>query len=249
MELDFETLNLIFLHPAQSHFWVLDKFTEIDSTLNCMTNYLQETELLDYNHANFDPFLKGIKARNKPPKDVAIELYFLVRDEFVYDPYHIDLRPNGLKASSVLSKNRAWCVEKSTLLAACARKFNIPSKLGYAIVTNHIGVEKLTTILRRNEIVFHGYVELFIENKWVKCTPAFDERMCKLANVTPLDWDGETDSMFQEFENNQKFMEYLHFYGEFDDVPVQLMNDEMKKYYPHLFEEEFNSRSFSFYHL
>ena len=214
-----------------------------------MTNYLQETELLDFNHPNFDVFLNEINSNNKSPEVLAIELYFLVRDGFIYDPYHLDLTVNGLKASNVLTKNRAWCVEKATLLAACTRRFKIPSRLGYAIVTNHIGVEKLTNILRREEIVFHGYVELFLEHKWVKCTPAFDERMCKLANVSPLDWDGKTDSMFQEFDSNKKFMEYLHFYGEFDDVPIQLMNDEMKKYYPHLFEEEFNSRSFSFYHL
>ncbi len=210
-----------------------------------MEEYLKDTCFLDFNHPNFDEFTKNIDAQ-KEQKELAVLLYLLVRDSFLYDPYHLDLTENGLKASNVLLKKRAWCVEKSTVLAACARKFGIPSRLGYAIVTNHIGVEKLTHYLRRDEIVFHGFVELFINNKWVKCTPAFDQRICKISNVTPLDWDGETDSLFQEFENGKRFMEYKFNYGTFDDVPVTLMNTEMQKYYPHLFEESHNTKEFSF---
>lgn len=139
-------------------------------------------------------------------------------------------------------------MEKSIVLAACLRKIGIPSKLGYAIVVNHIGTDKLEKFLGRKEIVFHGYVSLFINNKWVKCTPAFDQRVCKINKVSPLDWDGKSDSMFQAYEGADKFMEYVHFYGEFDDVPIQLMNTEMKKYYPHLFEKEYNTKEFSFFH-
>ncbi len=44
-------------------------------------------------------------------------------------------------------------------------------------------------------------------------------------------------------------MEYVHNYGTFSDVPIELMNSEMKKYYPHLFENEFITKEFSFYHI
>lgn len=214
-----------------------------------MNEYLQETTFLNFNHPAFDQFCESIDTNGLTKKEIAIQLYILVRDSFLYDPYHLDLTLNGLTASNVLSKKRAWCVEKSNVLAALARKFEIPSRLGYAIVTNHIGVERLTSYLKREEIVFHGYVELFLSDKWVKCTPAFDQRICKLTKVAPLDWDGETDSMFQAFEGEHKFMEYLHFYGEFADVPMELMNSEMKSHYPHLFEGEYNSKEFSFYHI
>ena len=213
-----------------------------------MKNYLQETTFLNFSNELFSDFLKNIDA-TKSKKEIAIDLYFLVRDKFTYDPYHLNISEKGLLASNVILKKRAWCVEKSILLAACARKFEIPSRLGFAIVTNHIGVEKLESFLRRKEIVFHGYTELFIEDKWMKCTPSFDKNICRLSNVTPLDWDGATDSMFQEFEKEKRFMEYLHYYGEFEDVPIELMNSEMKKYYPHLFENEYNTKEFSFIHL
>ena len=213
-----------------------------------MKEFLRETSFLNFNDPSFDEFTSAIDS-SKSSKEIALQLYFHVRDSFLYDPYHLDLRKDALKASNVLRKKRAWCVEKATVLAACARKFNIPSRLGYSIVTNHIGSEKLVYYLRKNEIVFHGYVEMFLDNKWVKCTPSFDKNICRLMDVEPLNWDGEADSMFQEFKKGKKYMEYVYFYGEFEDVPIELMNAEMKKHYPHLFTEKFETKEFSFFHL
>jgi hypothetical protein len=213
-----------------------------------MEEYLKDTYFLDFNHPSFSCFAQGITVIDDKA-NLAVELYYLVRDTFLYDPYHLDLTYEGLKASGVLGMKRAWCVEKSTVLAALARKYGIPSRLGYAIVTNHIGVEKLIHYLRREEIVFHGFVELYLNDRWVKCTPAFDKRICRISGVEPLEWDGQTDSLFQEFDKDRKFMEYRHFYGTFSDVPIKLMNDEMKKYYPHLFEVTYDSKEFSFRHL
>ncbi len=207
--------------------------------------FLAPTSFLDFNATIFDRFFENVPEHFNS-KEIAVWLYNRIRDGFIYDPYHLDLKSESLKASFIYTKNRAWCVEKSILLAALARKINIPSKLGFAIVTNHIGVDRLTTYLKRPEIVFHGFVSLYIEGKWVKCTPAFDQRICRISQVTPLEFDGENDSLFQAFEGVSKFMEYNHFYGEFQDLPIQLMHLEMKKYYPHLFEIQFDSRAFSF---
>ena len=210
-------------------------------------NFLVETHFLDYNSAEIQNYLENVPAF-VDEIELAKYLYFKVRDGFLYDPYHLDLREEALKSSVISSQKRAWCVEKSILLASISRFFGIPSRLGFAIVKNHVGVEKLVTYLKKDEIVFHGYVELFLNEKWVKCTPAFDKRICRISKVSPLDWDGRTDSLFQEFENNLKYMEYIHFYGTFDDVPINLMNSEMKKHYPHLFEKEWNTKEFSFFH-
>ncbi len=210
-----------------------------------MSTFLEETHSLNFNHPDFNEFLKGFNFSDNPTKN-AKEAYFKIRDLLLYDPYHLDLNKNALIASEIIKKRRAWCVEKALVMVACCRAIGIPARFGFAIVTNHIGVEKLTSYLQRNEIVFHGFVEVFLENKWIKCTPAFDKRVCRLSGVSTLDWDGKNDSMFQEFENEKKFMEYLHFYGEFADIPFELMHQEMKKYYPHLFATNFDSKEFSF---
>lgn len=183
-------------------------------------------------------------------KEQAIALYQKVRDGFLYDPYHLDLRHDALKASTIIGKTRAWCVEKAIVFAAGLRGLSIPCRLGYAVVQNHIGVDRLTEILRSEKIVFHGYVDVYLDGKWTKATPAFDQRICTLCEVEPLEWTAEADSLFQAFSASGKFMEYHYDYGVFPDVPVQLMNDEMKAHYPHLFDGTHdNSRRFSFKHL
>lgn len=210
--------------------------------------YLRSTPILEVNDKSTKELIADIDL-SKSKKEQAVALYYKVRDGFIYNPYHLDLRPEALKSSTISKKSRAWCVEKSIVMATGLRALGIPSKLGYGIVINHIGVEKLTQALRREEIVFHGYVSAYIDGKWVKSTPAFDPLICKVSGVEPLEWDGEEDALFQAYQGSQKFMEYTHYYGEFDDVPVDLMNAEMEKYYPHLFENEYNSRNFSFFHL
>lgn len=211
------------------------------------SKYLKSTSFLNAEHSNIQSFIEEIN-RKTSKKDQAVQVYYLVRDAFLYDPYHLDLRPQALIASEIVSRKRTWCVEKAIVMATCLRALDIPSRLGYGIVINHIGVDKLTSYLKRKEIVFHGYVEAYIDGRWVKSTPAFDRKVCRLSGVPPLEWDGENDAMFQAYKGNEKFMEYVHFYGVFDDVPVELMNAEMKKYYPHLFENTFNSKEFSFFH-
>jgi Transglutaminase-like superfamily len=210
-----------------------------------MDNYLKATNYLDYNQPSIQFFCAEIELiLNTTEKAVA--LYNKVRDHFQYNPYHLDLRKEKLQASAIVGKRKAWCVEKAIIFASCARYMGIPAKLGFAIVTNHIGVEKLKKYLLRDEIVFHGYVSVFLNDNWVKCTPAFDPRLCKFSGVPLLEWDGKNDAMFQAFSGDQKFMEYIHHYGEFDDVPQELMQNEMKKYYPHLFKKPINTAEFSF---
>lgn len=215
--------------------------------MNEMQKYLTETQILDYSHPAFEEFLKDIVLISSKKEQIKA-LYLKVRDGFLYDPYHLDIRPQALKSSQILLKKKAWCVEKANVFAAASRRLGVPSRLGYAIVKNHIGVERLTHYLQKKEIVFHGYVEVYLDEKWVACTPAFDRRVCRLSQVPPLEFDGETDSMFQAYTGDQKFMEYLHYYGAFADVPVKLMHAEMRKHYPHLFEKQWDEREFSFLH-
>ena len=214
-----------------------------------MDEFLVATSSLDFDSDEVQSFVAEFKTLEHKNAQ-AIGLYNKVRDGFLYDPYHLDLRPHALKSSVIIGKKRAWCVEKGIVFASGLRALGIPSRLGYAIVENHIGVDKLTEILRTEKIVFHGYVDVYLEGKWTKATPAFDIKTCALCDVDPLEWDATSDSLFQAFSNKGKFMEYHYDYGVFDDVPVALMNNEMKSYYPHLFDGSHdNSRRFSFKHL
>ena len=53
-----------------------------------------------------------------------------------------------------------------------------------------------------------------------------------------MEFDGQNDSVFQEFDKEGGvFMEYLEDYGNFADVPFDLIFNLMKQHYPHFFEE------------
>jgi len=204
-----------------------------------MEQYLRPTEFLDFNDETVSRFAAVNTVGAVTDTEKAVALYYAVRDGFQYDPYVHDLRKDGLRASKLLTKTRGYCVEKAVLLAAGARAVGIPSRLSFYIVRNHIATGRLEKILKKDYLVFHGAAEVYLEGKWLKTTPAFDKRLCDFLGVEPLEFDGTSDSIFQKFDKSgNAFMEYIHEYGDFDDLPYEQYLDELKHHYPHIFEND-----------
>jgi transglutaminase-like putative cysteine protease len=204
-----------------------------------MEEYLQPTEFLNFDNPTVREFAEKHSENAKTDTEKAVKLYYAVRDGWQYNPYILDLRREGLTASNLLTRNRGYCVEKAVLLAASARAVGVPSRLSFYIVRNHIATEKLEQKLKKNYLVFHGAAEVYLEGKWLKTTPAFNASLCKYLGVEPLEFDGTQDSIFQEYDKSGNvFMSYLHDYGAFGDLPYQLYLEELKKHYPHIFENE-----------
>lgn len=200
--------------------------------------YLQPAEFVNSDSEDVIAFAQKAVGDSTDPIEKAVKLYYAVRDGFNYNPYDIDLNTEAMKASALLKRNYGYCVEKACLLAAAARVVGIPSRLGFAKVRNHIATEKLEERLRTNVLVFHGFTELFLDGKWVKATPAFNKSLCIKLNVDSLEFNGKEDSVFQSYsKEGGQFMEYLHDYGTFPDIPRDLFISELKKHYPHIFED------------
>ena len=192
---------------------------------------------MDYSHPLVVEFAEK-HGHGETKIEKSIKLYLAVRDGFRYDPFHVNLSTPELRASSLVKRGSGFCVEKANLLAATARYFGIPSRLGFANVRNHIGVNRLVELLGTDILVMHGYAELFLNEKWVKATPAFNKKMCEKLNVAPLDFNGRDDSIFQEFDpDGNNFMEYVKDHGQFDDIPRDLMISEIRDTYPHFFKD------------
>lgn len=198
--------------------------------------YLRPTNFIDAEHPLVKTFAETHTNSADSDQQKAVGLYYAVRDSIIYNPYQLILRPEVISASLTLERGKGYCIEKSLVLAAAARALGIPSRLGFSIVQNHLSTKKFTDMLRTDKFVFHGYNEFWLNSKWVKCTPAFNQSLCKKFNTQALDFDGENDSVFQEYTGGQKYMNYLHEYGQFDDLPFDLFVQELKKYYPHLFD-------------
>lgn len=172
-------------------------------------------------------------------REKAVKLYYAVRDGFRYNPYQLRMKPSEVTASHLLEAKEGHCIDKAIFLAACARAVGIPSRLEFADVKNHISSEKFVEMLKSDIFAMHGITQLFIDGKWVKCTPAFNKELCALFNVDPLEFDGENDSMFHEFDKaDNKFMEYVAYHGVFDDFPRDYFVGVMILNYPHIFNYE-----------
>lgn len=204
-----------------------------------MEEYLRPTRFIDSDTPDVIEYAKKHVNESMSDREKAVALYLAVRDDVSYDPYHIILDPAVISGGQTLKRKSGYCIEKSLLLAACGRACGIPSRLGFSIVQNHLSSEKFVRMLRTDKFVFHGYNEFWLDDKWVKCTPAFNKTLCEKYGTQPLEFDGIHDSIFQEFSPDGKhYMQYLHEYGQFADFPYDYFVSEIKKYYGHLFDEK-----------
>jgi hypothetical protein len=85
-------------------------------------------------------------------------------------------------------------------------------------------------------LVFHACADIYLNGNWVKATPAFNVELCEHLGVQPMEFDGIHDSIFQQYDKKgEVFMEYLHDYGTFHDVPHDMFVMLLHKNYPHFF--------------
>jgi len=200
-------------------------------------NALQATPIIDFDSEIVQKVTTEHKGNSDSQIDQAINLYYAVRDKIRYNPYKFDLTIKGLSASTTIAVGEAWCVPKAALLAACCRLLNIPARVGYADVRNHLSTARMREQMQTDIFHWHGYTTIFLEGKWVKATPAFNIELCEKFRFFPLEFDGKTDSIYHPFDlEGNKHMEYLQIRGEYDDVPLQEMLDT--------FEEVFKKTAF-----
>lgn len=201
--------------------------------------YLRPTYYLDHDSETVVKFANFVGGQHYSFKDKAVELFFSVRDGIRYDPYRVELTPEGYRASTIIKKGYGYCVHKAIVLCAVARLCGIPSRLGFADVKNHLTTQRLREWMRTDLFVYHGYTEFFLGGKWVKATPTFNKSLCQKFGVKVLDFDGENDALFQPYDSRgQKHMEYVNYHGSFSDVPFEKIFEMFRTYYRVYFEDK-----------
>lgn len=204
-----------------------------------MKEYLEPNAFFDYDDPKVSELTQAIIAEvEDDPVKQAAALYLYVRDKYSYNPYQFRLTPEQLKASSCVDQKESYCIPKAVLLGAMCRSIGIPARLGLVDVKNHISSKKLLELLKTDVFVMHGYVDLYLNDKWVKATPAFDANLCRFMGIATMEFDGTEDSVFSEYNlDGDKHMEYLKQHGTFADVPVQLIYEAVRDTYPHLIDD------------
>jgi transglutaminase-like putative cysteine protease len=161
-----------------------------------------------------------------------LQLYAVIRDTIIYDPYVNFADPENFRASGVLAAGRGFCIGKSALLAASARVIGVPARVGFADVRNHLTSRRLYEKIKIDIFLWHSYTELYLSERWVKATPAFDRALCERVGLKPLEFDGATDSLFQPFDQaGRRHMEYLKDRGTFADVPFESIQVDFLRTY------------------
>jgi transglutaminase-like putative cysteine protease len=184
--------------------------------------YLEPTAIIDSDSKPIIEHAREVVDEANNPVERAVKLYYAVRDGIRYDPYYPFYRPEHYRASNVLRDGRGYCVSKTSLLCALSRACGIPSRVGFATVRNHLATRQLLALLGSDLFVYHGFIEFFLEGKWLKATPAFNAEICNRHNVEPLEFNGHEDSIFQTYNlEKKKFMEYVAFHGTYADIPVE----------------------------
>jgi transglutaminase-like putative cysteine protease len=206
--------------------------------------YLKPTKYLNSDDSNVIAFTNNVVGNENDKKKSILKLFYNIRDGIPYQFDSIGVKQEIFIASNVIDVEGSFCIPKAVLLATCSRVIGVPSRLGFADVKNHLATEKVREKMKTDLFIFHGYAELFVNNKWLKATPAFNRELCERFNVKPLDFDGENDAVFQQFtKSGEKYMDYLKDYGSYSDMPYELMLATFKSTYPEWYAELIYSSS------
>jgi transglutaminase-like putative cysteine protease len=203
---------------------------------NETAEFTRPTYFLDFEHPAVRSWLEEHLPASSRGIEAAVRLYYLVRDGWKYNPYRVSREAEKTRASHVITQGFGYCTTKALLLAALARAAGVPSRLGFGDVRNHLASPRLIEYLQSELFAWHGFTELYLEGKWVRCTPAFDAGLCRKFGVDPLEFNGQQDSVFHAFDQEGRvFMEYVRYRGVHSDLPFEEMFTSLGEIYPHLF--------------
>ncbi|MFE3280101.1 transglutaminase family protein [Nocardia sp. NPDC059239] len=163
-------------------------------------NAVAATELFDHASDQVQEFVADtLGSGRRSEADRAVALYYAVRDGIFYEVFDTDLSPVGLRASSVVSAGRGFCLHKSILYVAALRSVGIAARLVSSRVVNHLASPELSTLVGGEEFL-HWLVSLWVDGRWIYATPVFNKMLCRLYRIEPLEFDATADSLFHPHE-------------------------------------------------
>lgn len=201
---------------------------------------LRTTFFMDWKHPSVLQKAKELTDGIEDDISKAIKLFYFVRDSIRYSvkDSRKSYNKEEWKPSLTLEKGYAFCIPKAILLASLARAVGIPSKLHFVDIINHMTSDKLKKNMGSNLFIFHGFVELFLNGRWVEANCAFDKELCIRKNFPWVDFDGVKDGLFASTNNDgEPFVEYIKDRGVYNDAPHQEIMQTWAIEYPNRYEK------------
>lgn len=197
------------------------------------TIYLKPTEFFDYDDPGIALFAEQFRQKHDSKTDLAVDLFYSVRDGYDYSANEFSLHKDYLKASYIVNRKSLWCLQKSVLLVTLARICRIPSRLLIATIKNRKAAKSLIEHFGTNVYFPHAYSELFLDGRWIKAAPVFDKDTCKRAGIPLVEFDGVNDAILPELGlYGEPFIDYVQDYGHYHDLPWDMIYQGFRKMYP-----------------
>ncbi|MEO3763975.1 transglutaminase-like domain-containing protein [Streptomyces sp. B8F3] len=206
-------------------------------TTTDLESALAPTEFLNSDDPDVGDFVRrALPQGGLDSRDMAVRLYYAVRDGINYEVYGVDLSRTGVTAGEVARTGKGMCIHKSVLYAAALRAVGIPARLVLTDVRNHLSSPALRTLVGGDTFCYHTFTSLHLDGRWVRATPVFNRLLCRLHGMRPLDFDGRADSVHHPYDaHGARYMEVVHEHGEFDDLPYERLIAGMRAAHPGIF--------------
>lgn len=196
-----------------------------------MKEYLQSSETINYDSPAIQKKAFELTNGLETAEEKAKALFYFMRDALKYKIFR-DIPPfDDFKATTVLEKGESFCIPKSILLVSLARGVGIPARLHFADIRNLLLPRSLLEAIGTDVMLYHGYVGLYINGKWVKVNPAFDIELCKRHELIPVDFEGSADALFHRYDlKGRVHIEYLKEHGYFADFTREMYDKIMARF-------------------
>jgi transglutaminase-like putative cysteine protease len=199
-----------------------------------LNKFLKPNEYFNFENNEVRNKAFEITAELNSNKEKAIALFYWVRDEIKYNMmlYLPECKEN-FKASNILRIGEGFCVSKAMLLTTFSRAIGIPARIHLADIINHKVPQKTIDFMGTNVFYYHGYSEIYLNDKWIKLTPAFDKNTAIKNGFLPMcEFDGINDSVFPAYGLDDKpFVEYIKDRGIYELLPLDDIATTFKEKY------------------
>jgi|SRR5690554_3996262 len=204
------------------------------------SEYLTPGQFVESDSVEIHQFVSRVTQKKGDLKDRVVQLFYAVRDEVAYDPYDDFYAEDVFSARRCLERKRGFCIPKAALMAAGCRTLGVPARIGFADVKNHLASPRILKANGGPVFFWHAFTEVWLGERWLKATPTFDVELCKRAKIKPLDFDGENDSIFHEFdEAGNHHMDYVKYRGSYADVPAACVLNTWRSKAPGILKPDF----------
>ncbi len=129
-----------------------------------MNKYLQETQMLNFNHSSIKRLINEKQWTNNDDFQKILKIYNFVRDDIAFG-YNTD---DMISASEVLNDAYGQCNTKGTLFMALLRAVGIPCRIHGFTIDKKLQKGAMTGIIYKlaPQSIIHSWVEIQYKERW-----------------------------------------------------------------------------------